>query len=145
MGENGHRCRGTHPEHVFFFAVGTEVVADLACIYIGCADIECHGITGKGVAVKGIKFIRKRLVAELGTEIIAGLQKGTETSVARVFSVFFVVTYGTADLAGFEITAEYGTGRNACRAVKIDVVFEKDVNDTAGKHPAHGAAFHNEC
>ena len=78
------------------------------------------------------------------SEKIAGPDKREETAVSGVPAVFFVVADGTAYLAGFEIAAEGRAGGYAGSSVKGYAVFHEDVDNAAGEHAAHGAAFHYE-
>jgi hypothetical protein len=87
---------------------------------------------------------RKLPVTEIRAVQVAGFQPGTNTAVSRITAVLFVVADRASDLPGFEIAAENGAGRNTGGAVKNDSFFQKDIQDAACKHAAHGPAFHNE-
>jgi hypothetical protein len=117
------------------------MVNALAGLNISRADVKLHRIVLESLFVERIENIRQLAVAEIRTVKITRFYERTVAAVSRIFAIVFVISDRSSDLAGFVIAAENRACGNACRPVKSYVVFHENIDDTACKHAAHGAAL----
>ena len=83
-------------------------------------------------------------VAELLTVQVAGAQQVAEACVALIVAILGVVADHTADLMGLVVAAEHRTGRNANGTIQHDAMLHQYIQNTGGKHAAHGTAFQHK-
>ena len=76
------------------------------------------------------------MVAELLTVQVAGAQQVAEACVALIVAILGVVADHTADLMGLVVAAN-GT-------IQHDAMFHQYIQNTGGKHAAHGTAFQHK-
>ena len=84
------------------------------------------------------------MVAELLTVQVAGAQQVAEACVALIVAILGVVADHTADLMGLVVAAEHRTGRNANGTIQHDAMLHQYIQNTGGKHAAHGTAFQHK-
>ena len=144
LGGQRHGRRGLHPAHVLGIAGAALVIDGVAGTHIGAHHKKIHGVLCKCLCVEHIQLFRHGVVAELLTVQVAGAQQVAEACVALIVAILGVVADHTADLMGLVVAAEHRTGRNANGTIQHDAMLHQYIQNTGGKHAAHGTAFQHK-
>ena len=145
LGRQRHGGGCLHPLDILGIAGAALVIDGVAGTHIGAHHKKVHGVLCKCLCVEHVQLFRHGVVAELLTVQVAGAQQVAEACVALIVAILGVVADHTADLMGLVVAAEHRTGRNANGTIQHDAMLHQYIQNTGGKHAAHGTAFQHKA
>ena len=120
------------------------MIYGLTGLYVCAHQIKLHRIPAESLPVKGIKFFRNVMIAELRVEQISRGNQGHHARIARILGEPQIVSDGASVLSRFVVGPESCSSGNACRAVKFHSLFHENIQNTGRKNAAKSTAFQNQ-